>query len=446
MKGFIVPAILLVLLFIGIVTVAGVNFVGIANIFTGASIVSNGQTCTAKTGLSVIPIMGYYQCRPIGDTYIDVEIPNSGFLDFGTEFKVQCDKFATMCTGTLLEVTSGTNCASGSCKTLSSSTINRGDYFTISELPIGHRFLRLSFSPYSLWLESRTGNSGWINSNQYGCNLPYGKDYCLGGLLCDSNKLYKSGTLDFDQASNFLEQWAVSPSEFSTVKYNGADAYCSGDGNIYSFSTIQLTSGCYAYPNSIIGKVDCCPKQIFGSAVCGDDFKFHSSSDTQSCISDIECGGGTYSADYTDASRKTLIARKCVNFKCESQIKYVECSTNEACATGLVCMIDSYAGTGKCVGSDTPQTSPRVPTVIGAGWSIVDWLINIITALIIGAIITVLLYAVWLFVLPIRFLIPILGTLKNPRNFAISTIIIAVIVLILFTGLVLMTRGSIFGG
>jgi len=437
-KGFAIPMFVLFLIAGIILIYAGGFLVGKAALFP-ASVVVNGQTCIAKEGLSIIPIMGYYECKEQGETYLMYEITTGWGWD--PYVVIPCNEWTRSCE----YYKCSDSACTGTQQYLGSAPMG-GAYQTPHQLYI--YYIKKTFKPYSLWLESRTGQSGWVyQPNQYSCQLPIGKDYCLGGIVCDQNKLYKAGTIDFDQATNFLENWAVSPVEYSFKSHPiYGDVYCAGQGNLYNYSTVKLTSGCYAYPGSLIAKADCCPGQIMGSATCGDDFKWHTPEIAPSCISDFQCNGqGLWVPDYTDINRKTVIASKCVSGKCQSQTKGTTCATNEACPTGTICMLDPYTGSSYCAASGTPPTTPRTPTIITPETNeLLNWLINIIVSFILGAIITGILLALGLFT-PLRF-IPHLNKLRSPRIFLIVSFIIGLIILFMYAGLILTTRAMLFGG
>ena len=440
MKG--ITNIIWILVVAGILLFAGSYFVGFANLFP-ASIVADGKTCAVKEGLSIIPIMGYYECKQQGETYLTYYI-STGW-GWESYVVIPCNEWTRSCE---YYKCSNAEC-SGTQQYLGSSPMG-GAYQTPHQLY--EYWIKKTFKPYSLWLESRTGTSGWVyQPKQYSCSLPIGKDYCIAGLVCDQNKLYKTGTLDFDQASNFLENWALSPVEYAFENHpDYGDVYCAGQGNLYSYSTVQLTSGCYAYPGSLIGKADCCPGQLMGNALCGDDFKWHTPEVQPSCISDFQCPGqGLWITDYSDINRKTVIASKCIGGQCTSQTKGTTCATNEACPTGTICMLDPYTGSSYCATSGTPPTTPRTPTIITPEVNeLINWLVNIIVSFILGAIITGIVLVLSVFT-PLGIVlkrIPLVAKLKNPKMFMLVSLIIGLIILFLYAGFVLSFKAMLFGG
>ena len=434
MKG--IASILWTLVALGIVIFTGYFLIGTANIFP-ASVVVDWQTCTAKEGLSLIPIMGYYECKEQGETSTMYEISTGWGWD--PQVVIPCNEYTRSCQYYKCE-----NLGCTGTQTSLGSAPMGGAYQTPHQLY--KYYIKKTFKPYSLWIESRTGNSGWVYTGKtYQCQLPAGKDYCLGGVLCDPSRLYKAGTIDFDQATNFLEQWAVSPVEYSLKNHpTYGQVYCAGLGTLYSYNSIKLTSGCYIYPSSQIGKADCCPGQVLGSAKCGDDFKWKTPDVVSQCMSDFQCTGqGTWVADYIDINRKTVTSQKCINGKCVAQTKKTTCATNEACPTGTICMLDPYTGTSSCSSSGTPPTSPRTPTIISppAPNELMNWLINIIVSFIIGAVLTGILLVLSIFT-PLRMLPP-LRLLRNKKVFLMVSFGIGLLILVFYAGIVLSVKGML---
>jgi len=427
---------------IGLVAFFGQELIGIANLIPGAVSVDG---CTAKTGNSVIPVMGYYECK--AQPEMRKYLPSSPFmwLNCGDDeytkrcnFYVKCPAneqwffgFLTVSTRLSYDIKSGNNagvhyvnnverCSPGS--DLVKISLERGQnayveyqqwvinifepggghWQTISE---GGVRVEEVWTPYGLWLESRLGKSGWYNKQ--GCSVNAGMKLCTSGSKCTDGLWDGKSYIDFGEAVNFLEGWALSPEEFTVHDYNGQKVYCAGT-SIYSLGTIQLSNGCYKFPETMIGHVDCCPGQIAGDATCGSDFKWHRQVD-EPCFTDIQCKGqGAWFADYSDPSRRTIVKGSCVDGECKYTKKTTECSTNEACPTGSVCVIDQFTGEGTC---RTQEGVPLLPEPVitgaeegGAGGNWWDPLVRFFWMWIVGFIIALILLVILAFLLPIPFL------------------------------------------
>jgi hypothetical protein len=411
-----------------------------AGSLTGASVLPTG--CTAKEGLLVIPVVGYYECKQTAETCDQFVVPAS--INLLDTYRLYCDVFAPNCR--FEEQVAGG----------SVTTISHGQYIDVSKKWVSRTWNRC-YTPYSLWLESNLGSSGWVSKSKYSCNLfDYmlsAQAYCiksslasdLGGSSCDADKLYKSTTLDFDQNTNFLEGWISAPYEMNIKDHPiYGKVYCASDGMLYDLGTIETKTGCYAYPKTYLGKVDCCPGQILGATTCGSDFHWKTVVTTE-CISDYQCTGqGAWAVDYSDVNRRTAIKFACVSGKCTPQTKQTICTTNEACATGLICMLDKNTGNGECVSSGQVSVSPRTPTVTlpNNSASLMDWLLSLITSFIIAGILIGAAMFLGLYISPLKVLT---SRFFNLKYFAIATVILGLIIFSLYAGFVLSVKASIFG-
>jgi len=201
-----------------------------------------------------------------------------------------------------------------------------------------------------------------------GCNVNSNLRLCTEGKDCEYT-WDKKGVLDFYQSTNYLQDWAYSPSDFSVHTYNNEKVYCSGS-KLYSFDYMKLSNNkCYAYPSTFKANIECCPNAVAGSAVCGSDFKWKTQEEAQKdgiqCISDIQCGGGAWQPDYGDTTYQTITRGKCINKVCVFETKKTECSTDRACPQGEVCVLDKITGIGTCtVQESSTDVIPREETVI----------------------------------------------------------------------------------
>ena len=334
----------------------------------GVGLFTQYQGCDVKEGLSVIPLVGYYKCEMLGETCETVDIPDSGNpLD---EFTSCCDVYATTCSY-VLEYTNG-----DLIKNL--GTFNRGTCVTVKKdnwVFTGQRQLRRCFHPYTLYnYDPSGGRSRVFVSSEYSCTVPNSADLLLSTVLPffkgqSSTSSVGTRTLDFDESSNYVSGWAVAPVESNFVNHpTHGQVFCSGDGQLYSVTSVKLSSGCYAIPNlnDAFKKEDCCPGAISASCTCNSNFKWD-------CVTPPECdllkpcpGSGYYTPDYSDINRKTAVKYSCDNGKCIAKKVTSDCATNEACSTGMLCMLDPNTGIGTCVSSGTPPQYPRPPGTVPA--------------------------------------------------------------------------------
>jgi len=415
-------------LMLGIIIFAGTQLIGVAHI---ASIFGLGETyqgCSVKTGMSVIPLMGYYQCEQLGETCDYIDIPDSwNPLD---KFSTCCNVYATACEYTLVR-TDGTILASA-------GTVNRGECVEVykDDLIRGQRQLKRCFSPYTLYNYAPSGGRSRVYQTQFTCSIPYGTDLLKSTVLSffdgvSSSTAKYSRTLDFDESTNYVDKWVYAPIEYNFVTHpTYGNVYCSGDGYLHKVTIIQLESGCYAIPNlnEALPKQSCCPGSISANCICNKDFKFDCTAPPQCDLLNPCPGSNYYVIDYSDPNRKTAIKYECIDGKCVSKKVISECTSNEACPTGTVCYLDPSTGIGKCQGSGEVPTVPRVPTVIGeAGW--IKWLKMFITAFLVSIVILGLLVYILPLFLP---MLNVLKPLKNMKMFLLATLLLSLLLLAIF--------------
>jgi len=265
---------------------------------------------------------------------------------------------------------------------------------------------------------------------------------CLVGMEgCNVNDQITT-TLQPGHWVNYISNWVYGPTDLNVHYKDGKAYYCNGM-EIYDIQQVTLTSGtCFQTLGSRIATVgttgwECCPGQIFADKKCTDDWKWVSTAQApQECFSDVQCQlgsqyAGGWSIDYSDPTQTTIARGKCINGKCNYryETQKVECTSSSQCKTGICSNFKCVAGGG---------TQPPIENVAA------NWLINLITSFILGAIITGILLGLSLFT-PLR-VIPILRKLKNPKMFLIVSFIIGLIILFMYAGVVLTAKAMLFEG
>ena len=468
MKAFVqIPAAIVFIAIAGILFYFGPGFIGQAS-FTGTI-----DGCVPQQGEMVIPIMGYYECKDMPDdrTY-NTAYPNTWWRCGAGEYTNKCD-IQIECPTTetwflgLLEsnmrlwykkcvdgpdcyldkyVLNVQDCSPGSI--FHNMEIDRGEqiylefqlqdfwgnWYTVPDSKVN---FYNSYTPYGLWLESRTGASGF--SNLQGCFVTTGYQnvYDKDGNWLDSTTVIgtvdRVGELDFGHATNFLEAWVSAPTDYNIVDHpTYGQVYCAGT-SVYDIGTILLSNGCYAYPESRRAAVECCPGQSAAQADCV-DFKWVQDPQAQiQCISDIACKGqGNYITDYTDPTRTTLTVGNCIDSLCVYSSVNVECASTEACPHGEVCVINQELGTGTCKTQEAVGVLPP-REVIGESTGTFDLfgnLLGYLTMFIFALILSTILVGV-LYTIP--FTRAIFGIFfKNPKTMVGIIILMALVLTVLF--------------
>lgn len=384
------------------------------------------QGCQVKEELAVVPQLSYYKCEAQAETFLDYVIPKkAGWLTVD-KYQITCNIFTPYCDYYVKECNSllpmrykyqgkeyQFTCEPYGGKVHIRKIPHSESIYVYKEL--SEYTVRNEFIPYTLW---NYPSAERVYKTKWSCLLPM-KDYCISGEDCQFP--YKQTQLDFGQATSYVENWVLAPVEYNFDSNKGW--YCSGDGNIYNTKTIQLKSGCYLYPADYSHKEECCPGAQLADATCGSDYKWHKKP-TQQCFSDFQCPGlGKWSPDYSDLDRKTAIKYSCINNQCKKQSKQTECTTDEACPTGFLCMLNPDTGEGNCVESEVPITKPREPGVITPE---VNWLNLIFLGLVVALAIVAGLAG-------LGFFAPQLRILWNIRNFLIAMVILTILLITVFT-------------
>ena len=341
------------LAFVGYVMIfAGNELIGVARLASIFGLAEVYQGCEVKSGLALIPLIGYYKCEITAQECVIVDIPWSAATNPYEKFQDCCNVFASTCEYTLMHK-NGVNIQSlgsiprGSCvETYKDGLLTSGG---------SDRVLKKCYNPYVLNRYSPTSAPERVNSNA--CSLPSTSNLLTalvqyGQGLISMQPNVKS-TLLFDETSPFLDNWAVSPIEYKFDSSTGK--YCSAGGYLYPTQSIKLVSGCYIAPNlnAQPEKRDCCrgePCSVSGAmGTCGPDYVCHPTEQFE-CDALNPCPGyGKYYTDTADPARKTAILTSCINHKCVLTKVVSECAADSACPSNKPrCTFDYLTGIGVC--------------------------------------------------------------------------------------------------
>lgn len=282
---------------------------------------------------------------------------------------------------------------------------------------------------------------------------------CGGDSQCQ--KAFSGSTrLDWDSWVNYVDGYdTLLELDKRLVTYNGQQAYCTpvaGGAQIYSFTKVTTAGGsCYSLPSSQIATKDCCPGAETANSLCGNDFTWHAKiTYTQNCgegytkvgdqcvlkaqcYTSFDCTGqGNYVRDYS-VNTPTVVKYGCVAGQCVLQDKKaVQCTTPDyGCQSGDVCNPSSFTceaqkgvelkcGDGVCTKPYEDNYNCPADCKAEAERKLGDYLGILTKAMIIAALITMGLWTIINFVIPV---IPILlpvnmlllkftgGWLKRPQ-------------------------------
>lgn len=200
---------------------------------------------------------------------------------------------------------------------------------------------RANYKPFILWKTSLFSGKTEYTTMEQGCNFPsYSKDtnkiISLVNSVTNSKQTINQQTstenskLTPYKTRNFIDQYIpISVENVNFVTYNGRQGYCL-NRQIFAISEIQTSSGTYKIVDSnfntlISPSVDCCPNEKQPGYKC-ENFDWVPIEVAQ-CSSFNPCAG----VDWMPSSSKTLIRYNCVNSKCVSETKNVECTIDADC-------------------------------------------------------------------------------------------------------------------
>jgi hypothetical protein len=291
-----------------------------------------------------------------------------------------------------------------------------------------------TYDKYYLYRED--GNGYDSIANKMGCFINKDMKLCVEGKDCQY-RWDNKGELGFGEVVNYFDFWDETPTEYNLVVHPSyGRVYCSGS-SIYGLGTMALSNGnCYAYPASKLGTVQCCPGEEISGLLCGNDFKWIEKDYGSKCTSDLQCyGQGNWITDYTDPGRKTLVRETCNNGKCEKTTKRVACSSNEACPSSQVCIIDQIDGTSRCADQAGVGELPDREVIGDTGGEKRFDFILFLKRIFLGAIVSTAILGIAIllsFILPMPFRM-IAKPLMNIRTFMIVWLILTIFLSLIFT-------------
>jgi hypothetical protein len=466
MKGFAWLPIIFIVAFIGIIVYAGGSFVGIANLFRPASVISvGGQTCADKGSQGLCPLVGFYSCEMYGDTkYVD----KSYNLDLSSNKFVQmtCDVWTPSCSfkntntgyGQVGYYTSDNPGALNYLSVGQSVSIDRTKSVYFGKYGFsGTNSITESYQPYTLYRTSPGGGKEPVPSELWGCNLPGyttpGTGYCTSDSSGKCIYTYtKQNFIIFNgNPVNFVDIWVncpISQPHFMSI----LNEYCAGAGHLYKLENMKFSdNSCYTYPGVYVGDTPgkCCPGDIMSSTMFCDNNGNIVNRETnptacQSCFSPMSCTGNGHWIQDPAVPTQSIIGT-CDNSCC----KYTTKQINTGCTGNNILSVDSATGEATCRSSSQPPVPPTPQPSPQSGWSLTDWIMNLISAMILSAGILGVIFIIYMFT-PLKAFVPFVGKLKQPKIFIIATIILAVLFLLIFysmtSGTIMSIRGSIFGG
>ncbi|MCD6176808.1 MAG: hypothetical protein J7K29_03110 [Candidatus Cloacimonetes bacterium] len=137
-----------------------------------------------------------------------------------------------------------------------------------------------------------------------------------------------NGYLGFDKQINIIEYWNdVSINLNSKMRqsaYNPQTQRLCLDHKLWTVDKFAN----YYYPKQVVQQVDCCPGEIVGTLMCGEDYTWSTTTGSlegQPCMSDIEMPDVPYYGE------NKVEKWHCINGKWERNIVAVECIENADC-------------------------------------------------------------------------------------------------------------------
>lgn len=228
---------------------------------------------------------------------------------------------------------------------------------------------KIGFIPYGLReYDVLSGSPNPLNPND--CEVPAESDSWRDRLLSTDvdkanekiDKNVNERVLQPNEVRWYVSGYLTSAAPSFMLTYKGKEAWCRSTGTsaeIYQINSVTLGSGTYkiASPDwsDNLGSETCCPKSTRGDEVCGDNFQWKK-------INNAECGAFKSCGypNFVPYSEKQLIKYSCVQGKCQSQIKEVECANDFDCKdSNQLCDLNSYT----CVEANVNLKGQKLETI-----------------------------------------------------------------------------------
>lgn len=224
-----------------------------------------------------------------------------------------------------------------------------------------------NYKPFILWKTDMFGGGRTeYTSIEQGCNFPSGDVPNLLNSMTNSLKQINSqsstsnSNLPFYKTRNFIGTYVpISTSNVNFVTYNGKTGYCL-NRQVFAITSAVTNGATYQIVDSnfntrLANSVTCCPGENEPTRTCTSDFTWQDKDLPGSCSAFKACEG----ADWEPSGSKQLIRYNCVNSRCVSETKNVECTRNSDCGNNQICDTSNYKcinvepGTVTCLANQT---------------------------------------------------------------------------------------------
>ena len=208
-----------------------------------------------------------------------------------------------------------------------------------------------TYKPFILWkVDMFGGGRTEYTTIKQGCNfLSSDKDNLLNSITNSIKTITgQSSTsntkLGFYKTRNFIGTYVpISTANVNFVTYNGKSGYCL-NRQIFAITTAVTNGETYRIIDSnfntvLDSSVECCPGEKETTRLCNKNFQWENI-ETAECSAFNPCAGADWSP--SSINSKQLIRYNCVNSKCVSETKDVECTSNNDCITGKQCDTKTY--------------------------------------------------------------------------------------------------------
>lgn len=209
-----------------------------------------------------------------------------------------------------------------------------------------------TYRPFILWkVDTFGGGKTEYSTIEQGCKFQSKEVLNLISSITNLNKEIKNQTslsndyLDFYKTRNFIGSYIpISSSNINFVNYNGQEGYCL-NRQIFAISKLETNGNVYKIVDSnfntrLSNSVTCCPGETQPNQKCNSNFNWENLEQSQ-CSPFKACAG----ADWMPYTQKNLIRYNCINNKCVSEIKSVECTSDNDCGNYKTCDTKLY----KCI-------------------------------------------------------------------------------------------------
>lgn len=228
---------------------------------------------------------------------------------------------------------------------------------------------QIGFVPYGLReYDVLSGSSNPVNPND--CIVSSSDDSWRDRFLStDSNKVdnqisknTNERRLQPEEVRWFVSGYLTSAEPSFVLKYRNQDAWCRTTGSsaeIYKINKVKLGSGTYKIANpdwsDYLGSETCCPTSTRADEVCNKNFKWEQIKGSE-CGSFKSCG----SPNWVPYTENEIIKYSCVNGRCVSETKEVDCASDYDCKdSNQICNLNTF----KCVDANVNLKGQVIETL-----------------------------------------------------------------------------------